>query len=150
MTFPEVRVSSGTLLPSTPPMDQLSENLARKINLKQGEDDLIAADPSHASPKSDDHSLSLVRGVVIDRDLSINSMRLNIRRLLNPVKSVDIKPLGLNMVTLKFAHSLDRKHALAGCPWAIYRHPLLLEPLNPAVKPENHRLVHMPIIVQVV
>lgn len=73
MTFPEVRVSSGTLLPSTPPMDQLSENLARKINLKQGEDDLIAADPSHAAPKSDDHSLSLVRGVVIDRDLSINS-----------------------------------------------------------------------------
>lgn len=86
---------------------------------------------------------------MIDRELSINSMRANIRWLLNPVKGVDIKPVGSNTVTLKFTHHLDRKHALAGCPWVIERHPLILEPLNPAVQLENHNLVHMPIVVRI-
>lgn len=130
-------------------MDQLSESLARQITLKQGEDELLVADPSHAAPNTNDHSLSLVGRVVIDRELSINSIRANVRRLLNPVKGVDIKGLGPNMVVMHFAHPLDRKHALGGCPWAIDRHALLLEPLDPAIKPEHHKLTHMPIMIRV-
>lgn len=128
-------------------MDQLTENPSLKINLKHGEDDLVAADPLQAAPMTDPQSLTLVGRVVIDRELSINSLRANIRRLLNPVKGVDIKPVGENMVTLKFAHPLDRKHALAGCPWAIERHPFLLEPLNPKIRPEKHVIDHIPIVV---
>lgn len=123
--------------------------LARQITLKHGEDELLAADPSHAAPRTNDHSLSLVGRVVIDRELSINSIRANVRRLLNPVKGVDIKGLGPNMVVMHFAHPLDRKHALGGCPWAIDRHALLLEPLDPAIKPEHHKLTHMPIMIRV-
>lgn len=132
-----------------PLMDQLSESLARKITLKQGEDELIAADPSHAASRVDDHSLSLVGRVVIDRELSITSLRANIRRLLNPVKGVDIKPVGPNTVLLRFTHPLDRKHAMGGSPWVIDRHALLLEPLDPTVKPEKQQLTQMPIVVRI-
>lgn len=117
-------------------MDHLSKSLARQISLKQGEDVLIAADPSLAVPDSTDHALYLVGRVVIDKELSLNALRANIRRLLNPVKGVDIRPLGSNKVLLKFDHPLDRKHALDGCPWAVERTPYFL---NPWTWPSNRR-----------
>lgn len=130
-------------------MDHLSKSLARQISLKQGEDVPIAADHSFAVPDSTDHALYLVGRVVIDKELSLNALRANIRRLLNPVKGVDIRPLGSNKVLLKFDHPLDRKHALDGCPWAVERHALLLEPPDLAIEPEKQKLEFIPIVVRI-
>lgn len=130
-------------------MDQLLDSLASKFTLADGEDNLVAANPSMAAKPSSQHDLSLVGRVITDKDLSINFIRANALRLLQPVKGAAIKSIATNMFVIKFEHPLDRKKAMGGCPWTLDKHAMILEPINPDKKPEDHELTRLPIVVRV-
>lgn len=102
-------------------MDQLTEALALTIKLHQGEENLVplstGANPSSAT----DLSLSLVGHLVIDRELSVTSIRNNVLRFLHPVKGENVRILAANLFLIKFNHHLDWKKALEGCPWMLDR-----------------------------
>lgn len=68
-------------------------------------------------------------------------------RLLYPVKGAAIKSIAPNVFIIMFDHPLDRTKAIRGCPWALDRHALILEPIDPTTKPENQELINLPIIV---
>lgn len=70
-------------------------------------------------------------------------------RLLYPVKGAAIKAIAPNVFIIMFNHTLDHTKAIRGCPWALDRHALILEPIDPTTKPENQELIHLPIIVWV-
>lgn len=130
-------------------MDQLTDNLANMLDLTSGETDLLAANPAQAIQLSNDQELSLIGRVVTNRDLSATFIRANVTRLLRPVKGFDLKALLENMFVIKFEHMLDRKKALKGCPWVLDKYALILEPINPNKKHDDHQLTHLPIMVRV-
>lgn len=131
-------------------MDQLTDNLASMLDLTAGETDLLAVDPAHAIPPTDDQALSLISRVVTDRDLSMNFIRPNLMRLIRPVKGTEIKSLSNNMFVIKFEHHpLDRKKAMKGCPWALDKYALILEPVDPSKQHADHDLTRLPIMLRV-
>lgn len=130
-------------------MDQLSELLARKMDLRKREMELLAADPAHAVKPTEDQSLSLIGWVLTDRDLSMNYFRANLCRLLRPVKGVEIRSIAQNKFTMKFEHPLDRKNAFKGCPWVLDKPALILEPIDPLKKHFDHQLTRLPIVVRI-
>lgn len=111
-------------------MDQLTEQLARKIDLKKGESELLAADPAYAVKPTDNQRI----------------LRANIGRLLS-VKGVELRPQ--NKFTMKFEHPLNRKNALKGCPWVLDKHALILEPIDPTKKHMDHKFTSLRIVVMV-
>lgn len=131
------------------PMDQFTELLASKFSLTTGETDLIAADPSHAANPTAVDDLSLIGLVVTDKELSINFIRANALRLLHPVKGAEIRSIGTNTFVIRFNHPLDRMKALRGCPWVLDKYALILEPIHPNKKHEDHVLTRLPIMVRV-
>lgn len=50
-------------------MDNLTESLASKFSLTDGETDLIAADPAFAANPKPEHNLTLIGRVITDKDL---------------------------------------------------------------------------------
>lgn len=139
----------ASLLPFLSHMDSLNESLASRFSLVDGESDLVAANPSMAAKPSGHHDLSLVGRVITDKKLSINFIRPNALRLLHPVKGATINSIATNMFVIKFEHPLDRKKAMGGCPWTLDRHALILEPISPDKKPEDHELTSLPLVVRV-
>lgn len=130
-------------------MDQLSDSLASMLDLTKGESDLIKADPNHAVNPSANNELSLIGRVVTDRDLSTNYIRANLLRLIRPVKGTSFKLLSANMFVIQFDHPLDRKKAMKGCPWILDKYALIMEPIDPTKKHDDHRLTQLPIMVRV-
>lgn len=130
-------------------MEQLTENLASRLDLTAGETDLLAADPKNAIPLGENQALSLIGRVVTDRELSINFIRPNVTRLLRPVKGIDLKVIDTNLFVIKFEHLLDRKKAMKGCPWVLDKYALILEPIDPSKKHADHLLTKLPIMVRI-
>lgn len=120
-----------------------------QISLREGEDALVAADPAFAANPNDANDLSLIRRVIIYKELSINFIRPNALRLLHPVKGATFKTITPNVFVIKFNHALDRMKAMGGCPWVLDRHALIFEPIDPMKKPENQKLTLLPIIARV-
>lgn len=115
-----------------PLMDQLTEQLARKIDLRNRESELLATDPAYAVKPTDDQRI----------------LRANICRLLS-AKGVELRFFAQNKVTMKFEHPLDRKNALKGCPWVLDKHVVILELIDPTKKHMDHKLTSLPIVVKV-
>lgn len=125
-------------------MDTLSESMASKFSLTDGESDLVAANPAFAVNPTPVHDLSLIGRVITDKELSINFIRPNLLRLLHPVKGAAVKSITDNVFVIKFNHALDLKKAMGGCPWVLDRHALILEPIDPTTKPEHQELTRLP------
>lgn len=130
-------------------MDQLTDDLASFLDLTDGEMDLLAADPTQAVPLSESQALSLIGRVVTDRDLTKNYIRANVVRLLRPVKGFNLKVIDDNMFVINFEHPLDRRKAMKGCPWVLDKYAMILEPIDPTIKHEEHKLTKLPIMVRV-
>lgn len=112
-------------------MGQLTESLASKFSLTDGESDLVAGDPTQAANLNAAHDLYLIGRVIIDKEMSIGLIRAHTLRLLHPVKGATIRPIAPNIFFIKFNHHLDKKKAMGGCPWVLDRHALILEPIDP-------------------
>lgn len=130
-------------------MDLLTDNLGSLLNLTTGETDLLAADPTQAVASNNEHDMSLIGRVITDRDLSMNFIRPNVLRLIRPVKETEFKLISTNMFAVKFAHPLDRKKALKGCPWVLDKYAMILEPIDPSKELVDHQLTRLPIMVKV-
>lgn len=129
-------------------MDQLTTELADKIKLHQGEENLVPLGGGTNSNTAIDHSLTLIGRVVIDRELSTTSIRNNVMRLLRPLRGADIRILAANLFLIKFNHKVDRKNGLEGYPWAIDRHALLLDEIDPSVAHTAQVINNMKIVIR--
>lgn len=78
--------------------------MADKIKLHHGEENLVPIRFGRVPSTEKNYSLSLVGRVVIDKDLSITSIRNNVLRLLRPVKGAEIKMLASNLFLITFNH----------------------------------------------
>lgn len=121
-------------------MEQLTENLASMLDLTAGEMDLSAADPAKAVCTNPNQELSLIGKVITNRDLSLNFIRANFARLIRPVKGIELRLISTNLFVVKFEHQLDRKKAMKGCPWVLDKYALILEPIDPNRRHEDHVL----------
>lgn len=130
-------------------MDNLAKEMADKITLHQGEENLVPLATGRESSPGTDYSLSLIGRVVIDRELSVTSIRNNVLRLLRPVKGANIRILATNLFLITFNHRVDRKNALEGCPWAIDRHALLLTEIDSSLALMAHVVNSMKIVIRV-
>lgn len=92
---------------------------------------------------------SLVGRVVSQKIFSGHSLKMNINRLIHPVRGFAFQDLGDNTVVLRFNHKLDCTLALEGSPWLIDRCALVLALLEDGIDPGSVVVNLMQIIVRV-
>lgn len=84
----------------------------------------------------------MIGGVVSQKIFSGLSLKMNVTRLLQPVRGIIFQDLGQNKFILKFNHQLDRKLAL-GSPWLIDRCAMLLQPWDDTTHTEVNLMTIM-------
>lgn len=112
-------------------MDHLTASLENKFSFRDGEFDLVAADPAFAVNPHAAHDLSLIGRVIIYKELSINFIRPNALRPLHPVKGATFKSITPNVFVIKFNHALDRKKVMGAVRGSWIVTPSFLRPLTP-------------------
>lgn len=91
---------------------------------------------------------NLVGRVVSQKAFSGLALKMNISRLLQPVRGLTFQDLGSNRFVLHFEHHLDREHAMEGSPWLVDRCAMLLLPLEEGTDPQTVEVNLMTIVVR--
>lgn len=129
----KARVNISTLplkshLISLVAMEDLAKDFARCFTTRQAEEEEIPVDDDPIPFPTKHGSHNLIGRVVSQKIFSGLSLKMNIIRLLLPVRGFTFQDLGHNRFILKFNHPLDLELAMEGSPWLIDRWALLLQP----------------------
>lgn len=110
-------------------MEALSNEFARCFTTRQAEEEEIPVyddEPPIVNAPPETHNL--IGRVVSQKLFSGVSLKMNITRLLQPVRGFTFQDLGQNRFILKFNHPLDCELAMEGSPWLIDYCAMLLQP----------------------
>ncbi|PIN24649.1 hypothetical protein CDL12_02612 [Handroanthus impetiginosus] len=118
-------------------MKLIAEELASTIILS----DIIVQKPDNNGKHM------LIGRVVTQKAYSMVVLRANLMRfiVLQPVKGMEVRQVGIDNLLLVFEHALEKSHALLGYPWIMDKHAVILSEI--LEDPTSVELIWMPIIV---
>lgn len=97
-------------------------------------------------PPSKEGTCNLVGRVVFEKIFSGLSLKMNIGRLIRPLRGFTFRHLGENKFVLRFNHKLDCGLALEGSPWLVDRYAMLLQPSEDSLDPARVEVNLMTIV----
>lgn len=129
-------------------MADISELMANTFHLTSKEEADVDGVGGSTEAEGEVVTFDLLGCVLSEKTFSSHTLQSNIERILRPVMGLGFESLGDNRFILRFNHSLDRTHAMEGCPWLLDRCAMLLGFLPPEGNPETIELRVMTIVVR--
>lgn len=129
-------------------MEGLVESFAKCFTTRPGEEEEIPVDDEPVTGQVQGGVRNLVSRVVSQKIFSGHSLKMNIDRLIHPVRGFTFQDLGDNKFVLRFNHKMDCALALEGSPWLIDRCAMVLSPLEEGVDPGSMEVNLMQIVVR--
>lgn len=135
-------------LSSTTDMDGLSESFARCFSTRPAEEEEISVDEGPFVDPVQNSDRNVVGRLVSQKIFSGHSLKMNINRLIHPLRGFTFQDLGDNKFVLRFNHKMDCSLALEGSPWLIDRCAMVLSPLVGGIDPGSVEVNMMQIVVR--
>ncbi|CAI9105607.1 OLC1v1004569C1 [Oldenlandia corymbosa var. corymbosa] len=122
------------------------ENPFSRLSLDQRESRIV--EPEKNATPDYDHEKALVGKLLTNRILGHNTIVQKVRKFWNLKGNLTTSALGDNTLLFCFSNLLDKKGVLAGAPWFVEDHLLILKEDTANVIAQNHQFTHSPLWVQ--
>ncbi|CAI9102476.1 OLC1v1000756C1 [Oldenlandia corymbosa var. corymbosa] len=127
-------------------MGEAIENPFARLSLNQRESRVI--EPEKNSPLGYDKEKVLVGRLITSKVLGHNTIVQRLRNVWFLKGNLTTSALGDNTVLFRFSHDLDKKRVLAGAPWFIEDHLLILDEETANVIVGEHAFTSSPLWLQ--
>ncbi|KAK1696915.1 hypothetical protein QYE76_013612 [Lolium multiflorum] len=121
------------------------DSMMGRLNLLADEMDIVEMSDDEDGDDSAPEKWSLVGKVLSPNVVHIQSIRAAMRPAWGNPRGLRIKPGGDNVFVADFPNKADRDWVLAGTPWMVGRHAVLLQDLDPRIRPSDVRFDTMSI-----
>ncbi|KAM0835334.1 hypothetical protein ACQ4PT_062994 [Festuca glaucescens] len=129
--------------------DEAVDSMMGRLNILADESEVVDMSDDEDTPVTTPVKWSLIGKVLSPHVTHIQSIRGAMKPAWGNPRGLKIRPVTDNTFIADFANKVDMERALEGTPWMVGQHAVLLQDLDPCIRPSDVRFDTMLIWVRI-